>query len=768
MPTSFKEVSYSLATLVSNIDTGIIGLPDIQRPFVWADKKVRDLFDSMYRGYPVGYLLFWENGLYEDVKSIGTDKKTQSPHQLIVDGQQRLTSLYAVMKNKEVVRENYDQEKITLSFKPIEGKFEVPDAAIKKSQEYIHDISRLWAPDDDIFSIVEGFTDKLEQTRLVSDDEKKLIKENVSRLQGLQHYPFSALELDASLSEEEVANIFVRINSQGKSLNMADFILTLMSVFWDDGRVELEAFCRKARVSGGETISPFNYIWRPDPDQLLKVSVGLGFMRGRLNYVYSILRGKDLETGEFSAERRDEQFKTLQEAQSRVLGIQNWHEFLKTLQIAGYINDDLISSQNNLLYSYLFFLIGRYRFDMGYSELKSLISRWYFMVSVTGRYTSSPETEVEKDLNVIKDLKTKDDFSEFLERTMKSKLTNDFWTIGLPQQLATSAARSPELLAYYASMLILDAKGLFSKAKVRDLLQEGLKSNKSAIERHHLFPKAYLERIGISDQKVRNQIANYALVEWTENIEISDTAPHIYAPKYLKNLTVKEKQEMLYWHALPDEWHEMKYEEFLEKRREKIARVIQDAFQSIGGIQELKEDQQNEEDDIAAAFLTLQDMLGAGEGPQTEFKETMLWNLKRNSTDPLMALAVVRAIASFANSSGGTLFIGVSDNGVPVGLENDYKLVKGGGKDGFELRLRDLLKLHFGEVFSARFVSVDFFKMEDVEVCRVTVKQAKEPVYVIWAEEGKPKAERFFVRDGARTLALEISKAGDYIKNHFG
>jgi uncharacterized protein with ParB-like and HNH nuclease domain len=109
--TLFTKVDYALGSLIDAIGSGQIGLPDIQRPFVWKNVKVRDLFDSMYRGYPVGYLLFWETGVNSGARKIGADDKQLAPNRVIVDGQQRLTSLYAVIKGIAVVRENLRQRK---------------------------------------------------------------------------------------------------------------------------------------------------------------------------------------------------------------------------------------------------------------------------------------------------------------------------------------------------------------------------------------------------------------------------------------------------------------------------------------------------------------------------------------------------------------------------------------------------------------------------------------------------------------------------------
>ncbi len=414
MATLFKEVNYNLTTLIQQIDLGVIGLPDIQRPFVWKDTKVRELFDSMYKGYPVGYFLFWANANIEGTKGIGTASKQKHPTLLIVDGQQRLTSLYAVVKGKEVIRENYEKANIVIAFNPLEEKFEIPDASIKRNPRYFQNISELWQDDADLFEITDQFIDRLKLSVEISADEIKKIRKAFNNLTNLEGYPFSALELSAEIDEEQVADVFVRINSQGKKLNQADFILTLMSVFWEDGRRDLEEFCRLCRVPSKDSASPFNYLIDPNPDQMLRVSVGLAFRRARLQYVYSILRGKDLDSGDFSIERREKQFQNLQTAQSKVLNIVNWHEFIKSIKQAGFARHDYISSDNNLLYAYIFFLIGREDIKMDLYELKKLIAKWFFMCSITGRYTGSPETAMESDLARLRGIDSPDQFKRVL------------------------------------------------------------------------------------------------------------------------------------------------------------------------------------------------------------------------------------------------------------------------------------------------------------------------------------------------------------------
>lgn len=584
LKTCFKRVDYDLSGLLQYLDIGDIGLPDIQRPFVWSNAKVRDLFDSMYRGFPVGYLLFWANGAVNGVKQIGVDpKQHHAPGLLIVDGQQRLTSLYAVFRGKTVLDENFCQRKIEIAFRPRDGKFEVSDAAIRKDPEFISDISVLWASGKSSWSLVNGFLKTLEIKHTLTETEKENISHNLDRLFDLQKYPFTALEIAPTVEEEQVADIFVRINSEGVKLNQADFILTLLSVFWDEGRSALERFSRLSYhpPKAGDPPSPFNHFIQPGPDQLLRVAVATGFMRGRLKSVYQVLRGKDLETGDFSAERREVQFNRLKEAQAAVLDLTNWHQFLSCLVGAGFRSGELISSQTALLYAYAFYLIGRKEFKVPEHVLQRLIGRYFYATTLSGRYTSSPETVMDGDLNRIKDAAGAEAYLAVMNKIIADALTSDFWNITLPNAMDSSSARNPELFSFHAAQNKLGAAVLFSHKKVSDLLDPAIKTKRKALERHHLFPRAWLEKQGITDLKQINQTANFALLEWPDNSDIRDEAPAEYVPKLRARFSEKDWRNMHQMHALPDDWESMSYDEFLQQRRGLMAQIIRKGFESL-------------------------------------------------------------------------------------------------------------------------------------------------------------------------------------------
>lgn len=578
----FKKVDYSVGGLLENIDSGEIGLPDIQRPFVWNTTRVRDLFDSMYRGYPIGTLLFWENGSPGEHRTIGTGTKRRVPRLLVVDGQQRLTALYAVMKGVRIVDKNFDHKRLRIAFNPLEEKFEVTNTSIERDPTWIADISILWQEGFRLYDFIFNFMKRLEERRGLNEEERQRIPQAIQKLVNLVNYPMTALEISASATEEQVSEIFVRINSRGRTLNQADFILTLMSVFWDEGRKELEEFCRQTKCPPTDNRpSPYNPYFNPQPDQLLRVDVVLAFRRARLEYVYSILRGKDLQTGEFSPERRDEQFDRLEKAQKEVLNLQNWHDFLKVIKRAGYIHHSLITSEMALVYTYSLWLIGKQDFGLDQHTLRDLMARWFFMSSLTSRYSSSAETRMEQDLTLIRGCSSSEEFVRTLEQEISAVLTNDYWNVTLPNELATASARNPGQYAFFAALCLLDAPVLYSSMKVRDLLDPTSQPHRSALERHHLFPRKYLEKLGIKDNHDINQVANFALVEWHDNVEIGDRPPSDYAPEYERRFPPDKLKEMYWYHALPEGWYKMDYWTFLEERRRRMAEIIRKGFESL-------------------------------------------------------------------------------------------------------------------------------------------------------------------------------------------
>ncbi len=572
----FSTKQYSLQKILLELEDGELGLPDLQRPFKWKSVKVRDLFDSMYNGFPVGTLLLWKNNDETKTRQIGTDKKQNKIETTILDGQQRLTSLYSVMKKKEVIDEKFMPKRILVAFHPLEQQFEVPDSSIDRNPEWISDISSIWETSS-LVDMINQFVENLTKSRDITKNEKEKIQNNITRLYNLINYDFTLFELNSKVNGEFAANIFERLNNRGTRLNQPDFILTIMSVFWPSGRDEIRDFSRNCVLPPKKGPRPFNAIMEPLPPQIVRVISGLAFRRAKLKFVFSILNGKNLETGEITSDEREKQFSIFSKAQKNVLDIETWNEFMKILLFTGFKSKKMMTSDNTVLYCYVMFLIGKIDFKIPHDELRKIISKWFFMSSLRGRYTSSPESAMERDLTKLRKIKTSSEFQNLLQQIISDELTEDYWNITLPNNLDTSSPRSPSFFAYQASLVLLDAKVLFSELKVSELLDPSWSGKKSTLEMHHLFPKNYLKSKGLTDNKEINKIANFAHIEWPDNLDISDESPEIYMKTYSSKIT----GDMMNWHALPENWQKMKYSEFLDKRRKLIAKIIRDGFEIL-------------------------------------------------------------------------------------------------------------------------------------------------------------------------------------------
>lgn len=651
--TNFRRTNGQLSTLFDQIDRGELGLPELQRPFVWGKTKVRELFDSMYRGYPIGYFLFWANESDDSIKSkhIGINEKDLTiPKSLIIDGQQRLTALYSVVKNRTVIDKNFKKEKLKIAFNPISELFKVSNAATDRNKEYIADISEVFFKST--YSFVNEYFNQLDEYKvkvssrnniiinklrheknlnnkeiefivtrfnqleeimenqeraimkikdkidldcddrsilieLLSSDivyEKEIIAKRIERLSKLKDYPYDALEINSNVEEEVVAEIFTRINSKGTSLNQADFVLTLLSVFWEEGRQQINNYCESFKVVPTKNIkhSPYNYICDLDAQDVVRINIGVGFKRGRMKDAYAILKGRDLITRKFNSQLREQQFEVFKQTNNLVLDNTNWHRFLRIILGCGFKSSDFISSKNAVIYSYTIFLIALTEYDLDHKKIEQLISKWFFMVAISSRYSSSPESRMESDLNKIKECKNAYDFEDFIVRSIESVLTNDFWCITLPNDLlVTSSANSPAGNVFFACQIKNKEKALFSEKYISDLFDPAIKVKKKSLERHHIFPANYLKKNKVS-QTERNQIANMVYLEYLDNINISDEQPSIYIKeitnRYYKNRE-EELESELKNHAIPVNFHELSYSDFLIKRRELLSEYIRLTFE---------------------------------------------------------------------------------------------------------------------------------------------------------------------------------------------
>lgn len=592
MSAIFKTVSWQVEQLISGVQQGSISLPDLQRPFVWPATKVRDLFDSMYRGYPVGTLMFWDVAEEDSTRPISGNTDLTAAHQ-IVDGQQRLTSLYAAMKGLPVQNDNYQKKSIKISFHPFTERFEVATVATTRSPEWIDDIARVF---DSPYEVQDAYFEALEEAgRDLEPTQKRQLRAVFGRLNDLQRYQFEVVHIQKDADKKLVADVFVRINSEGVKLKSYDYILTWLSVFWPEGRDQIERFARESRMTPDRAseVMGTRIAWTPknpylavETGHIVRAMVAVGQNRAKLMDAYANLQARNRSTGQVDSEKQEEELDKLRQALPIVTDRINWTEFIRSIQQAGFRSHSGITSNMNLVASYVVFLLGRTRFNVEMTRLRALVARWFFMSQLTGRYTGSSESQIQKDLDMLSELNDgdADGFAGLLAETTRTTLTNDFWEFNVPQALVSSSYKlSPVYQCYLAALNYLDADMFMLQMKVREWMDPSLPAVKGT-EGHHLFPRHYQEKLlGITDNKRINQAANFTPTDWRTNQWISDRSPSDYWPELVaeRGGDADWIDRQRYWHALPDNWHQLSYDEFLSKRRKLIAKVIRDAFEQL-------------------------------------------------------------------------------------------------------------------------------------------------------------------------------------------
>lgn len=536
MADKYSVTQYSISTLLGYIEAGDIAIPEIQRPFVWKGRQVRDLIDSLYHGYPTGYLIIWQN---PDVRLKNGDNAVGK--KVLIDGQQRVTALMTAVAGHAILTEDYEEKVVRIAFNPLTDaeseRFAVQTPVHLNSKEWIADISELFKPE---FSQMRFLLKYLQDN---PEADAEIVEKRVLQLIGIKNCLLGAIMLVPDLDLNEVTEIFVRINSQGKRLNEADFAMSKIAADEKYGgnllRKAIDYFCHLAvessfyqKMSAHDAVfmtsdyaSKFSWlkddkdaIYDPSYSDMLRVSFMHQFRRGKLGDLVSLLSGRDFKDRTFREEIAEDCFGRMREGVLNFMNEYNFKQFVLAIRGAGFISPRLLNSQITLDFAYTLYLLLRDRSEISTAQVKSCIQKWFVLTTLTGRYISSPESQMDKDLRGIEEK----GFVAFLKENEEANLSEAFWDIRLVQNLETSSISSPYFLTYLAAQIFHGDKSLLSNStRVADLIQV-------SGDVHHIFPKEYLKKSGIKDKALYNQVANYAYLDTNVNISIGDRAPHDY------------------------------------------------------------------------------------------------------------------------------------------------------------------------------------------------------------------------------------------------
>lgn len=602
----FTLMQYSISAILGLIEAEDFVIPEIQRPFVWKRSQVRDLVDSLYNGYPTGYIITWKN---PDVQT--KDGGKANGKKVLIDGQQRVTALMAAIAGKEVLDEDFNKDGIKIAFNPIAEdetkRFAVQDASHLKDKRWIPDISVIFKNTFDPFDFAIEYCSVNEGTK------PNEINKAITKLKGIENRQIGVIELDHTLDIDEVTEIFIRINSKGTALSQSDFVMSKMAADGDyeNGhggslmRKTIDYFCHLSvkpdfysHIIHDEEFQSSKYsdkikwlandyddIFDPDYGDMLRVSFMHQFRRGKLADLVSLLSGRDFETKEYRDDIVDASYKSLDEGILNFINQYNFAQFIMAIKGAGFTSNKLLNSKMTLDFAYTLYLILLNDNSIPNAQIKRYVQKWFVLSTLTSRYISSPETVMDRDMRSIGEK----GFISFLDEVEASALSDTFWDITLPQNLESSSVNSPAFNTFLAAQINLNCNSmLMNGTKISDLI--GISGDV-----HHIFPRAYLKANGIDSKTKYNQVANYIYLDTQVNKAISDDAPCKYFSKVkeqciTKNIAIGNISDEtllvqnLNENCIPQNVFEMSvkdYDVFLMERRKLMAKLIERYYKNL-------------------------------------------------------------------------------------------------------------------------------------------------------------------------------------------
>lgn len=604
----FTNTSLSIKALLGLIEAHDIAIPEIQRPFVWKNVQVRDLMDSLYKGFPTGYIILWKN---PNVKL--KDGTISSGKKVVIDGQQRITALMTAIVAKKIFNSDFHETRVKIAFNPFAALdyergnesaeiFAVQTPAHLKNKIWISDIADIF---NTSFSSWMFILQYLEDNPNMNGNDLQVV---LNRLKGIEATQVGVIELSEKLDIDVVTDIFIRINSKGTALSQGDFVMSKMAADEAHGgnllRKLIDYFAhlsveptyydyiasRDTQFAATKYLKMLEWlrndneiVYDPTCDDVIRVAFMHTIKRARLAELVQLLTGRDFETRDFKEEIAERAFLQMYEGVCNVINEYNFKQFMQTIRSAGFISPKMITSNMALDFAYALFLMLR-NSDEPIAERKRIVQKWYVLSILTGRYSTSPESAFAKDLKLINEVGIR----QALKNMEDASLSENFWQVALVQNLSYASSINPTYLAYLAAQVYFADFSLLSQnIRVSELLTLGG-------DVHHIFPKKYLSEHNFGRTEY-NQTANYAYLDTPVNISIGKNAPKDYFTQALQQCgetkanrgsILKEQllRDNLKANCIPEEIFDMdytRYTEFLEKRRSLMAQKIRRYYESL-------------------------------------------------------------------------------------------------------------------------------------------------------------------------------------------
>lgn len=502
----FTNTSITIKGLLGLIEAKDIAIPEIQRPFVWKNSQVRDLIDSLYKGYPTGYIILWKN---PNVKL--KDGTMSSGKKVIIDGQQRITALMTAVAARKVFNSEFKECRVKIAFDPfaaldyLKGNSEAEIFAVQtpahlKSKRWIPDIADIFSSQFSSWTFIPNY---IAENPEMSGDNLQTV---LNKLKGIETTQIGVIELSEKLDIDVVTDIFIRINSKGTPLSQGDFVMSKMAADETHGgntlRKIVDYFSHLAVVptyyefiKNNDTnfaATPYlsklawladdkETVYDPGCDDVIRVAFMHKLKRAKLSNLVQLLTGRDFETREFREEIVEDTFKQMYDGVLNVISQHNFTQFMIAIKAAGFISSKLVNSNMALDFAYTVHLLLQDS-DVPVAERKRIVQKWYVLSVLTGRYSSSPESAFARDIRQI----AEQGIPAMLKSIEDAILSENFWNVAVPQDLTMTSTNNPTYLVYLAAQVYFnDCSLLSTNITVRELINLGG-------DVHHVFPRNIL------------------------------------------------------------------------------------------------------------------------------------------------------------------------------------------------------------------------------------------------------------------------------------
>ena len=696
-----------ISEAVSDIRNQNLVLPEFQREYVWSREQAKQLLVSLTRKYPVGGLLFWKTQEPPELKNVDTMPESLGTVQVILDGQQRLTTLYMVITGE--IPPYYLIRDITNDIRDLfynldDGDFQYfQPVRMRDNPRWVRVVDCFKGDSVNVFSIAQ---------RVVGADEAafeqaQLYESNLSKLRGIRDVdlPIQVIPTEASL--DDAIDVFDRLNSLGTKLTDAELALTHVTGKWSQARRTLKA--------------------KMDQLNQQRFAFDLTFMTRAL---VCTVTGHALFEHIHAVERS-----RLEEGWQGLSHILDYAASILPSRAHIHSTRDM-SSTNPLIPVVRFLSLHGGKFQSESSLRRAL--HWLYLSQVHGRYAGQTDSRLEHDVTVVN--REDSPWQSLLNQIVDQRGRTEV----LPDDFEGRGAGHP---LYRMSLVLAKANGAvdwFNGISLTTPIGDSY-----GIHSHHIFPQSRLYQNGFSsdshvDRQMVNAIANRAFLSGPTNLSIGNRIPEDYLPEV----------EARYPGALESQfipidsqlWKLHRYRDFLRARRELLAEGLNSMFDTLAS------------DDEPAHSRPIGDLIGMGEGVGLEFKSTLQWDVVEGKQSKGLRDAVLKTLVAFMNTEGGTVLIGVEDSGQIFSLERDLNLV-GGSQDRFLQLLNSLVADRIGIQYTP-YVAARIDSVNGKSICVVDTSKSSEPAFL-----SGQRGREFYVRVGNLTRALDPEQTLTYIEH---